>query len=111
MKGVMEQLQQGSKTLGKAVKDGMKKDATIDKNTRESTEQSLKMLEKNAETLKNLYNDHKPLSSEMQAFLKQMDVIKSFLGEHQLGAAVQSEWDRLDGKARQMTDEYGLTNE
>ena len=111
LKGVMEQLQQGSKTLGKAVKDGMKKDATIDKNTRESTEQSLKMLEKNAETLKNLYNDHKPLSSEMQAFLKQMDVIKSFLGEHQLGAAVQSEWDRLDGKARQMTDEYGLTNE
>jgi hypothetical protein len=110
MKALMEQLKEGSKTLGKAVKDAMKKDPSIDKATSQKAEQSLKTLEKSAETVGKLFNDNKPLSAEMEAFLKQMDVVKSFLGEHQFGPAVQSEWDKLEGKSRQMADEYSMTS-
>jgi len=59
--------------------------------------------------LKKLINDQKPLSVEMQNFLKQMDIIKSFINEHSLGSAVQSQWNQLEGKASQLTGEYGIS--
>ncbi len=110
VKALMESLQEGSKLLGKDVKDAMKKDSSIDKSTRDANEQSLKLLEKKAETMKKLFNDKKPLSVEMQDFLKQMDVIKSYLTEHPLGSAVLSRWDSLENKAGQLTAEYGITS-
>jgi len=109
VKAIGQELQQASKSVGKSIKDAMKKDKSIDKGTLEATEQSLKTLEKDAETLKKLINDQKPLSVEMQNFLKQMDIIKSFINEHSLGSAVQSQWDQLESKASRLTGEYGIS--
>jgi hypothetical protein len=110
VKSLMEQLKEGSKTLGKNVKDAMKKDKTVDKATVQQAEQATKTLEKNAETLLKLFNDHKPLSAELDAFLKQIDVVKSLLGEHQLGTTVQTAWDSLESKSKQMADEFSMTS-
>jgi hypothetical protein len=108
MKGLMQQLKEGSKTLGKNVKDAMKKDKTIDKATIQQAEQATKTLEKNAETLVKLFNDHKPLYSELQAFLKQIDAVKAILAEHQLGPSVETQLNDVQAKSNLMSDEYGL---
>jgi len=110
LKALMEQLKEGSKTLGKNVKDAMKKDKTLDKATIQKAEQETKTLEKNAEALLKLFNDHKPLYSELQAFLKQMDVVRSLLDEHQLGTTVQAQWNSVQTKTKQMAEEYSIAS-
>ncbi|HSP06416.1 MAG TPA: hypothetical protein VLR94_04525 [Acidobacteriota bacterium] len=110
VKGLMEGLKEGSKSLGKSVQDAMKKDKSFDKSTTDATMQSLKSLQKSAETLSDLYNDKKPFSVEMQGFIKQMDVIKSFLTDHPLSTAIQSQFEKLEGKSKQLTDEYGIAS-
>jgi len=87
----------------------MKKDQSFDKATIKATEQSLKALEKKAEVMANLFNGKKPLSSEMQDFLKQTDVIKSLLTDHPL-STVQSHWDGLEKKVGTLKEEYGIAS-
>jgi hypothetical protein len=105
---IMEDLVANSKTLGKSVKDAMKKDQAFDESTRKSVEQSIKSLEKKAETLKDLFEDNKPLNVELQGFLTQLDSIKSFLTENPLTSEVQSNWQRLEKNAGRLSTEYNL---
>lgn len=89
--GALENLSKAAGSMKKTLDDELKKDATVDKSTRESMLSTVDDLSKDARALRGRVNDGKPSSAEAEALLGRAAAFDSALGARHVSAA-RSMW-------------------
>jgi hypothetical protein len=101
----LEEVAKAANRLGKTLDADLKRDAAVDKPTREGIVDEARQLEKDAKAARNRVKDGKPSSAEADQVLARAATLQTFIAGHQVPGSAPV-WSDISGYLRQIGDAY-----
>ena len=101
----LEEIGKAANRLGKSLDADLKRDAAMDKPTREAIVDEARQLEKDAKAARNRVKDGKPSSGEADQVLARGATLQKFIASHQVPGSAPL-WSDISGYLRQIGDAY-----
>src|SRR5262249_38611751 len=108
VKGLMEQIKNDTKPLSGSIKDSFKLDKTVDKTTQESLKQTVKDMEKQADVVKDRYNDHKPITAELNKLFDYGNQLGQYVAAHPNATKAQGDYGRLKSNLMKLAGAFNM---
>lgn len=103
----LDQAAKSGERLKKSLDTDLKKDATVDKPSREAIVKDAEQLSKDAKALRARVQDGKPASAEVDQLLGRARTLHAFVTSRQLPTTM-SVWSELNGQLQKVAAAYGV---
>jgi hypothetical protein len=108
VESLMEQIKNDTKPLSGSIKDSFKLDSTVDKATQENLKQTIKNMEKQADVVKDRFDDHKPVTSELNQMFTYGNTIGEYVEAHPNATKAQGDWGRLKANLTKLAAAFNM---